>query len=588
MFLIVLSICTIIPIPVSRALSSSFEITDYEFDGSTYIHGDLNDKGDESYWYVRPEGSASLSIVNNEYYTGGGALKVSGISGLVYVYTKVSETYLDKLRGKYIAVVGAIKLKEGNNVNASAYILVSTSAGGCPVLYVWNGREYVKDNNLLPIKTPHDVTDYYLLRIKPEIGYDGIINLEIREDHTDKDYIDMVKLYAVLHSANTLVAIDQYGRIRTYIPQKLYLPREVKIAEPPISNEKLLNKLLRSDGEFIELLPNQSIIVNFGNTSELGTNKYVKLVITTDQPPYKESLIIQVLTKDGWRDIARVHPRENWYTEVVDLSNVLPDVEGEYKIRIVSTESHKIDFIALDFSMDSSIIRVPAILKDAYLIANDSKTSVLEYVIANDEKKVSLVPTGKLSLEFWINPKIIDMSKSLGLKLDFVLVVDGYYEQLYDPQYLSEKIEVPLSLDQWQLVYSYIYVDSYAYDVEVGIRINATASDTPVTVLIDSVYIGYAIGYDDDDSSPDTLYVGSLSTVLYYIWYGGGGVTLKFYSNLYGVTEASIKYMENSVKLYIPDFTYTVSYLNLAQWNDKNEIIDREQVESDYERKKTA
>ena len=68
------------------------------------------------------------------------------------------------------------------------------------------------------------------------------------------------------------------------------------------------------------------------------------------------SIHIQILDSSGqWKEIATIIPRTYWATDIINLSNYLPNSKTELKIRLYFTASHKIDFIGLDISKQADI-----------------------------------------------------------------------------------------------------------------------------------------------------------------------------------------------------------------------------------------
>ncbi|MFZ5979800.1 MAG: T9SS type A sorting domain-containing protein [Candidatus Zixiibacteriota bacterium] len=89
----------------------------------------------------------------------------------------------------------------------------------CPVLYAYNGQEYVRDNPLLTACQASNyvaaVTDYYQVTA-PVDDADGRVSFQIRELEDEITYIEYIDLITVDHAANTKLACAVDGRIYTY------------------------------------------------------------------------------------------------------------------------------------------------------------------------------------------------------------------------------------------------------------------------------------------------------------------------------------------------------------------------------------
>jgi hypothetical protein len=94
------------------------------------------------------------------------------------------------------------------------------SPGGCPFLFVWDGSEYLEDNNLLPrteqsALDPPYVRDYYHLSKRP-VPRGGTYWLEIREFENEHGFLDFVEMMVVDHPLATAIAVTPAGNILAY------------------------------------------------------------------------------------------------------------------------------------------------------------------------------------------------------------------------------------------------------------------------------------------------------------------------------------------------------------------------------------
>jgi len=241
--------------------------------------------------------------------------------------------------------------EDGSQNYARAEIYYDTPAspdgGGCPYVFLWDGTQYVADNNILPASedTPGlDVDDYYLLEGSPvPKGWFGVYSILIREFENEHSYIDQVKLLAVDHESDVNVAVTATGDILTY-----------KDPVTPVSAiDSAGNDLVRlvnatEDGYF-EGDPGNYLMLDFGS---LNISEGARLVLRADM---KSPIHVQVMGSSGeWVTVADVTTRVNWSTDIIDLSGCLPDANGELKVRLYFTGSHKVDYVGLDASSQAA------------------------------------------------------------------------------------------------------------------------------------------------------------------------------------------------------------------------------------------
>lgn len=112
----------------------------------------------------------------------------------------------------------------------------------CPLIYSFDGREYILDSNLLHGAAIDDETDYAELEhIAP---VDGKIQITMTNEMNETQYIDEVKLSRVDHPAGTNIVPDMDGRIYTLTSQ--IGPSAAYVS----SGEDILHLINRKDGRF--------------------------------------------------------------------------------------------------------------------------------------------------------------------------------------------------------------------------------------------------------------------------------------------------------------------------------------------------
>lgn len=286
--------------------------------------------------------------------------------------------------------------------------------GGCPFVSTWNGTDYVLDNNLLPMSEASnetDVVDYYKLQQPLVLDDSGAYRLLLSEFEQEHDFFDQVKLLAVDHQPNVGVAVSLYGEILTYTEPS-----------PPVSaiddNQKNVKHILSAiEGDYYEGHNGSYITLNFGD--ELDVSKGTKLVMRADTPlKTPDSIHVQVQGEEGnWNDIASVITRVYWATEIIDLSEHLPDAKGNLKVRLYFTANHKIDFVGLDTSPQATIdIHESQLISAIHSTEGDFTTKLLH----SDNTYAELVPEQEIILTFTSPPQTME-------DRDCILLAEGHY-----------------------------------------------------------------------------------------------------------------------------------------------------------------
>lgn len=94
-----------------------------------------------------------------------------------------------------------------------------TNYSSCPILYTYDGAEYVKENPLLTACENYgyqrDVTDYYHVT-KPVAAENGHVRFQLRELEDEISYINSLALMTVDHDPTTNVACGTNGSITLY------------------------------------------------------------------------------------------------------------------------------------------------------------------------------------------------------------------------------------------------------------------------------------------------------------------------------------------------------------------------------------
>lgn len=321
-----------------------------------------------------------------------------------------------------------IYIKSGSGVY-SLHVSMKGEREACPFVYVWNGQQFIIDNNILPTSLKSngtDVEDYYKLEQILIPKYKGTLfslySLQICEFENEHSYIDQVKLMAVNHSPDCKIAVTPNGEIVTY-----HKP------SPPLScidnyENNRLSEIIKMDGNISDpatyFYGNKGdyLILDFG----VVNSENAKLILRSDMecenpnmdPPC--CIEIQVLNNGEWSTIAIIAPREHWATEAVDLSPCIT-ANQNLKVRLYWTLPHRLDYVGLDTSPPHQIkiISVPSIQ-----VIHSTQGDATAKLLFNDQNYAELKPGEQITLTFMIpnNPSTETRT--------FILYTEGHYHTI--------------------------------------------------------------------------------------------------------------------------------------------------------------
>ncbi len=304
------------------------------------------------------------------------------------------------------------------------------AGGSCPYLYVWDGNGYVFDNDIMPFRgRSAENTNYYRIQ-QALIPEDGYYKVRIAEELPETSYLDSVRLFTIDHPA----AVDVYPDLKGNI-FNISNPQPLLSCTDGQGNDQLSRLRVREEAHtpdtYFEGKRGDYIIADFGN---LSGNKIIKLVITSNGPAVDDSrplplkytsgknIYIESLVNRGsvtdWQTHFVFSPHELWATNVFDITTILPDANGDYKLRFFFTNTHKVDFIGIDTS--------PEVDKEVHELAPvyaRAGEDVLSRVSGVDGNYLVMKKGGELFLKFPYQPA----SNRSGFKRDFVFVSRGYY-----------------------------------------------------------------------------------------------------------------------------------------------------------------
>jgi hypothetical protein len=296
----------------------------------------------------------------------------------------------------------------------------------CPFLFVWNGHEYVIDNNLLPAFPKNNMTDaedYYKLEQNLIPSFQGKIfslySLQIGEFENEHSYIDQVKLLAVDHNPDFRIAVTPNGEIVNY-----WQPL------PPIScvdnyGNSRLSEILHPDANiskpatYFYGIKGDYLILNFGRINA----EYAKLILRSDMKCQDTSIYppccidVQILKNGEWQTVVVIAPREYWAVEAVNLTAYI-SADQDLMVRLYWTLPHRLDYVGLDTSPPDQIKITEASLIRA---THSNQEDVTAKLLFNDQKYAELTPGEQINLTFVLPNKPPNKTRT------FIFYTEGHY-----------------------------------------------------------------------------------------------------------------------------------------------------------------
>lgn len=282
---------------------------------------------------------------------------------------------------------------------------------GCPFAYVWNGQDYVEENNILPLSTRAeradlDVDDYYLIQNDIQPFEDSYL-IRIYEPALEQTQLDDIRLAIIDYDApETMVAITPSGEVQTISnPQ----PPLTCIDDEGNDERGLTNGL--NDGYWLKMEDNQALTVQFPSIEgAVNAKLVVRHKATMSMLPYdvpidprriKCSIHVQTENMEGvWGDFATIPARMNWVLDCIDISQMIGTINAGGSIRMQITGTHLIDYIGLDIgsNIDFNIRYLDPI--GAYDSFLPNPTDVCNLIAARDRQYATVSPKMGIDVMF--------------------------------------------------------------------------------------------------------------------------------------------------------------------------------------------
>jgi|GEM_PF-2450880 len=290
--------------------------------------------------------------------------------------------------------------------------------GGCPYVYIWNGDEWIEDNNILPQSQDpslfgQNIIDYYQLFNKP-VEEDGKYYLAISEYEEDRSFFDQFKLLVIDHPQETFITVDDSGSVIQFAKPAFF-------ANAQLDSNDVYKLLYSLDDIKTEVSPSDTLSLSFENVNS-GTEQWL-LLVGQVQAVAKEKVSGKIVKSDmsGKESSAsftsfrlRKNPTFQWIVAPVSNTNTL-------QIDIAWQEEAEVDYTELSNKIDFPFTLCEAELFNAvHSVTGD----IINEVTVNDGITSELNKNEWIELSFSIPPQ------TDGTQRSFIFVSNGRYVRL--------------------------------------------------------------------------------------------------------------------------------------------------------------
>lgn len=321
--------------------------------------------------------------------------------------------------------------------------------GSCPYIHVFDGKEYVKDNDVVPAgggkDERYEYKDYYILSKTPVVEKGNLL-LKLVEPLDEISYIDQLQLVAVRHSRDVNVAPDPRGKLYSY-----------KNPVAPASalwngKENVLDKVRTIEQGDVLGDKGDELVITFDEKQKLAQG--ARLIMRTDLEdrecaveynpgddecplgqPNCNSIHVSVKTKKGdWKKVDVLHPHALWDMWAVDLAKTVKQAAVPLTVKLVWTKKHKLDFVGLETSPLEKI----TVEKLKLVEARHSKDGDVKALLrGSDDKRTRMEKGDEIMLKF----SVPERDPKEGQVVSYLLETEGYYTPL---ELTAKKTDVSL------------------------------------------------------------------------------------------------------------------------------------------------
>jgi hypothetical protein len=307
----------------------------------------------------------------------------------------------------------------------------NTPSGGCPFVYTFDGRTYVRDNTILTgsqgMIAPKPIADHYLLQT-PLVETDGALHLLLKEFEQEKSFFDKVELVAVDFPKSNEIGVSPKGAIVMY-------GQKVAPFEAVDHNGRDVVELVKStDNMFYSASGSGYIIMTYYNPEAkfggqgfaldqdqgedpIKPKRDLKLAYgpDTDDLPYG----IEVEDVIGrWHRLPVVPSREERSTNVNYFEEGGYTLGSTFRMKIFFDDGINIDNASLRLTSRDEVRTHTLDLKSAVHQTEGDVTAILQNA---DNVLGTMVPDESIELSFTTHPLQQEMTRR------YVLRTTGYY-----------------------------------------------------------------------------------------------------------------------------------------------------------------
>jgi len=351
---------------------------------------------------------------------------------VVFKYTEDTLRYVDSVVNDVI-YYGDLSLEGGS-------ISVITSGGdvGCPMLYSWNGANYVMEDFILTqshgISDPVAADDYYPMELGT-VDTDGFYKIQISEFENEITYLDQVELIAVDYPIASRVGISNEGQVYTY--SQSYKP----VSAVDENGNDLLPYICSEDDLWFETQNSGSMILTYTNPLKDAGNSGFALTLGDEGGTIKDkdgsndlpvedrgdinNIIAKIEDKNGkWHDLGMVPPRQYLSENCTFYFNSeLAELDETFRVEISWDNNFKtnVQEILVDDDADYMVRN----LNPSY--ANHNKFGkVSQKISLIDDDMVTIIPGEKIDIKFSVSETVPED----GYTRKYFLKSNGYFKSI--------------------------------------------------------------------------------------------------------------------------------------------------------------
>ncbi len=311
--------------------------------------------------------------------------------------------------------------------------------GGCPKLYIWNGKQFSFCNNLLAHSEDHSIReckdDAYPVYWAPVL--DGMVRMRILEEEQERSWFNEFRAYTVRYSPQTRLALTDKTAFRALGTDSLLPVSALLNAERDITS-----LVSRQDGQaFISSVPGSMVITYVKVDTVTGRSRPTTSLESTEggvpidprpkfpgpervasDPEIGTRNIVRIYALDSygnWSLVNTVYPRfvkTKFYTELGDFF-----VDGVLTIKLEWSGSLWLDYLPFEWFSGEALTLEKAKLR---LARHSVQGDVLTQLSTSAGDTVTLKPRESLDLVFTVGPATPE--EYVGL----VLIANGRYETI--------------------------------------------------------------------------------------------------------------------------------------------------------------